>query len=155
MGYPNRDNRGGRSGGRGFGGRSFGGEKRFRPAEMHKAICSNCGKECEVPFKPSDDKPVYCRDCFAKNRSHEERNFGGDRRESRPAFKRFDDNRQNSSPRTNELDSINNKLDQILKILNNRSESTITKETPVEVIEKKKKVSKKTLLETPQETPEE
>ena len=40
----------------------------FRPREMHKAICSECGKECEIPFKPTEGRPVYCRDCFAKKR---------------------------------------------------------------------------------------
>jgi len=38
------------------------------PREMHKAVCSECGKECEVPFKPTEGKPVFCRDCFAKRR---------------------------------------------------------------------------------------
>ncbi|NOX71942.1 MAG: DNA-directed RNA polymerase [Candidatus Micrarchaeota archaeon] len=38
------------------------------PREMHKAICSDCGKECEVPFKPTEGRPVYCRDCFQKHR---------------------------------------------------------------------------------------
>jgi len=38
------------------------------PREMHKAVCSECKKECEVPFKPTEGKPVYCRDCFAKRR---------------------------------------------------------------------------------------
>ena len=36
--------------------------------EMHKATCADCGKECEVPFKPSGDRPVYCRDCYQKHR---------------------------------------------------------------------------------------
>lgn len=36
--------------------------------EMHKAVCSDCGNECDVPFKPADDRPVYCRDCFSKHR---------------------------------------------------------------------------------------
>lgn len=36
--------------------------------EMHKAICSECKKECEVPFKPKEDRPVYCKDCFAKRK---------------------------------------------------------------------------------------
>ncbi|UCC91698.1 MAG: DNA-directed RNA polymerase [Candidatus Aenigmatarchaeota archaeon] len=40
----------------------------FRPREMHKTICSECGKECEVPFKPTEGRPVYCRDCLAKKR---------------------------------------------------------------------------------------
>jgi len=64
MGF--RDNR---SGGRGrsFGGRggSFGG-----PREMHKAICADCGQETEVPFKPTEGRPVYCRDCFSKHRTY-------------------------------------------------------------------------------------
>ena len=38
------------------------------PREMHKATCAECGKECEVPFKPSGDRPVYCKDCYAKKR---------------------------------------------------------------------------------------
>lgn len=38
------------------------------PREMHKAVCSECGQECEVPFKPSGDRPVYCRECFAKKK---------------------------------------------------------------------------------------
>ena len=38
------------------------------PREMHKATCSECKKECEVPFKPAEGKPVFCRDCFAKHK---------------------------------------------------------------------------------------
>ena len=38
------------------------------PREMHKAVCADCGKECEVPFKPIEGRPVYCRECFAKKR---------------------------------------------------------------------------------------
>ncbi len=49
---------GDRQGGGGFGG----------PREMHKATCADCGKECEVPFKPKADRPVYCRDCFSKHK---------------------------------------------------------------------------------------
>ena len=58
--------RGGGSGGfrGGSGGsRNFGG-----PREMHKAVCSECHQECEVPFKPKDDRPVFCRDCFMKKK---------------------------------------------------------------------------------------
>ena len=36
---------------------------------MHKAICADCNKECEVPFKPTGDRPVYCQPCFAKRRA--------------------------------------------------------------------------------------
>lgn len=58
----------------GFRGRGgFGGGRRFsgprEPREMHKATCSNCQKDCEVPFKPMDGKPVYCKECYMKMKS--------------------------------------------------------------------------------------
>ncbi|MBN1644605.1 DNA-directed RNA polymerase [Candidatus Woesearchaeota archaeon] len=50
-------------------GGSRGGQRQsFGPREMHKVTCSECGKECEVPFKPTEGKPVFCRECFAKRR---------------------------------------------------------------------------------------
>lgn len=53
--------------------RSFG--DRERP-QMYEAVCSDCGKRCELPFKPTGDKPVYCSQCFA--------NHGGSSRSERP-----------------------------------------------------------------------
>ena len=47
-----------------------GGFRSFEPREMHKAVCSECKKECEVPFKPTEGKPVYCKECFAKKRRY-------------------------------------------------------------------------------------
>ncbi|MFB0557623.1 MAG: CxxC-x17-CxxC domain-containing protein [Candidatus Bathyarchaeia archaeon] len=38
------------------------------PREMHKIICSDCGEEGEVPFKPTEGRPVYCRECYQKHR---------------------------------------------------------------------------------------
>lgn len=35
--------------------------------EMFPATCAACGVETEVPFRPSGERPVYCRDCFSKN----------------------------------------------------------------------------------------
>ena len=46
------------------------GKRNFGPREMHKATCYECGQECEVPFKPTEGKPVYCRECFAKKKSY-------------------------------------------------------------------------------------
>ncbi len=37
--------------------------------EMHKATCSECGSECEVPFKPAEGKRVLCNSCFKNSRS--------------------------------------------------------------------------------------
>lgn len=36
------------------------------PREMHDAVCAQCGKACQVPFEPKEDRPVYCSECFAK-----------------------------------------------------------------------------------------
>ncbi len=46
------------------------GERGFNrpPREMHKVVCSDCGQETEVPFKPDGTRPVYCRDCYSKRR---------------------------------------------------------------------------------------
>ena len=49
-------------------GPSRGPRRDFGPREMHKATCSECGTECEVPFKPTEGKPVYCRDCYRKKK---------------------------------------------------------------------------------------
>ncbi|MAG16327.1 DNA-directed RNA polymerase [Candidatus Woesearchaeota archaeon] len=38
------------------------------PREMHPATCTECGKDCEVPFKPTEGKPVYCKDCYMKRK---------------------------------------------------------------------------------------
>jgi len=56
-------------GGGGGGGGGYGGGQR----EMFSAVCSNCGKEARVPFQPRGDKPVYCSDCFEKQRSSRSR----------------------------------------------------------------------------------
>jgi len=52
----------------GYGNFGGGGRGGFGPREMHKATCADCGKETEVPFKPTEGRPVYCRDCYAKRR---------------------------------------------------------------------------------------
>ena len=63
------DDRPRRPGSGGFN-RGGGGFRDFNsgPREMHKAVCSECKQECEVPFKPTEGKPVYCKDCYAKHR---------------------------------------------------------------------------------------
>ena len=45
--------------------------------EKFKAVCSNCGKECEIPFNPTEGRPVKCNDCFKRNRfKKKRRDFG-------------------------------------------------------------------------------
>jgi len=44
------------------------GQMGFKPRKMYKTICSDCGKEAEVPFKPKEGRPVYCKECYQKHR---------------------------------------------------------------------------------------
>ncbi len=67
--------------------------------QMTKVICSGCGDECEVPFKPTSNKPVFCNTCFAKKEK------GSSNRSS---------SRGNSDK---DFDMINEKLNKIMKAL--------------------------------------
>jgi CxxC-x17-CxxC domain-containing protein len=39
------------------------------PRNETRTSCSQCGKETTVPFKPTQGRPVYCRECFQQRRS--------------------------------------------------------------------------------------
>jgi CxxC-x17-CxxC domain-containing protein len=81
---------------------------------MFKAVCSNCGKDCEVPFEPTNGKPVYCSDCFEKMGGGGESRRFQDRGPRRPDFAR----RDSSGPQNDEqLEVISRKLDKILAML--------------------------------------
>jgi len=58
-------------GGGGYGSSSRG------PREMFSATCSSCGKEAQVPFQPSGDKPVHCSDCFQQRGGASRGGYGG------------------------------------------------------------------------------
>ena len=88
-----RDDSGGRFGKRDFERPNRNPEQRM----MHQATCDKCGNKCEVPFKPTSGKPIYCSDCFRKNESSE--------------------SRDKSIPSLGELEQINLKLAKILKAL--------------------------------------
>jgi CxxC-x17-CxxC domain-containing protein len=60
--------RGGGGGGGSYGSYSGGSGASRGPREMFSATCSACGKEAQVPFQPSGDKPVYCSECFQERR---------------------------------------------------------------------------------------
>jgi CxxC-x17-CxxC domain-containing protein len=65
-----RGESGGSSYGSGYGsGYSDDGGYSRGPREMFTATCSSCGKDAQVPFRPTSGKPVYCSDCFALRRA--------------------------------------------------------------------------------------
>ena len=43
--------------------------KSLQQDSLYRAVCSHCGRECEVPFKPDPNRPVYCKECWAARRS--------------------------------------------------------------------------------------
>jgi CxxC-x17-CxxC domain-containing protein len=43
--------------------------RQFGPRQMFDAVCTECGKKTQVPFKPAADRPVYCKDCFLKRKA--------------------------------------------------------------------------------------
>jgi len=38
--------------------------------EKYKATCAECGCECEIPFNPTEGRPVKCDECFKKGRNN-------------------------------------------------------------------------------------
>jgi len=44
---------------------------RRQPREMYDAVCADCGAPTQVPFKPRNDRPVYCSSCFQNHRKAE------------------------------------------------------------------------------------
>ena len=45
-----------------------------RREESTTVTCADCGTECQVPFVPKTDRPVYCSDCFRQNKPQDSRN---------------------------------------------------------------------------------
>jgi CxxC-x17-CxxC domain-containing protein len=43
--------------------------------EMHDVVCAQCGKNTQVPFRPSGGRPVYCSDCFSKQPASSTRRY--------------------------------------------------------------------------------
>lgn len=109
----------------GFKGGNRGGDRADRgPVTMHSAICSSCGKSCEVPFRPTGDKPVYCRDCFAGRSA-----MGGDRSHRKDPRTFSQNTSHNTQPNSGsqptvansemkkQLDAMNVKLDKLMSLV--------------------------------------
>jgi CxxC-x17-CxxC domain-containing protein len=42
-----------------------------RDRVLYEAVCADCSKVCEVPFRPSEDRAVYCKECFGRRKSNQ------------------------------------------------------------------------------------
>ncbi len=134
-GYRGGFNRSGSRGGFGGGRSSFGGGRGFDRGgnrgnrEMFKTTCSNCGKECEVPFRPTNGKPVYCSDCFEK--------MGNGGRGDAPRND-FRPQTQVSAPSSSQLEALNVKLDRIISLLEPKKVEAVMPDLVVEEIKEAK-----------------
>lgn len=100
--------------------RNFGGGDSRRPS-LHDAVCDECGKDCQVPFRPSGDKPIYCSECFEKKGGRESNrpNWRGSRNRN------FDDRDRGSSSQNNISDRSTSQLIEKIEILNTKLETII------------------------------
>ncbi len=133
-----------RGGGRSnFGGNRRGGDR--REVQMHQAICDKCHKSCEVPFRPSSDKPIYCNDCFSDKRGNEaprrdfknrdsNRDFGNKQNFSKPSFEK-----SSGDDIKKQLADINAKLDRLASLL----EKAESPKVPNTIVSSAKPVTKK------------
>lgn len=132
------------------------------PKQLFSAICADCRKPCQVPFRPSGDKPIYCKDCFMKRK---EKTAGDTWRSDAP---QSGSPKQNSAPTYAErpgatgspakpqqssggvqlvdlkrqMDLMSAKLDMLLQKLEGagtKAKKVITKKTPAKKVGKGKK----------------
>jgi len=150
-------------GGSNRGGSSSGGYDR---PELYKAVCAECGRDCEVPFKPNGSRPIYCSSCFEAQGGGSDRaqrrdsrsSFGGNSRPTFDARPSYDAGERNltSKPQTVlDLRAINIKLDRILDLLSQKSLPAGVSEVVDEKVAKTKlikKLIKKSLKESSEDT---
>lgn len=126
-----------------FGGGSrpaFGGGRDRDRSEMFEATCDQCGRECEVPFRPSGNKPVYCNNCFSAQQGDQRPSFDRprqDRFEKKDSFsfgasktiQPSSGNDKQLESMKQQLNSLHEKVDALTQLL--RSERKTASEKPV------------------------
>jgi CxxC-x17-CxxC domain-containing protein len=167
-------NGGDRRGGGGFRGgkpafqnKSWGVDRGEKP--MFKATCSECGKSCEVPFRPTGEKPVFCSDCFNKMRDPSDSRGGrsessdrgpkrdfNDRHAPRPEYSAPRDPRAPYKPApandntSKQLSDISFKLDKLISAI---EKMTVAAQPKLITVNTTKLEVKKQLLPTKEMTP--
>jgi len=118
---------------------------------MFQAVCAECGKSCEVPFKPTGSKPVLCRDCFRATQPQDRRD---DRRDSYRDNHR-DERRTERRPREIETYSpgisgmkSTEHFDQQFNLLNEKLDRILKRLTPTYLRENKKVMDETDVDET-------
>ena len=129
-------NRGGFGGGRPAYRDNGAGRPNFRredrgPVTMTKVTCDACKKPCEVPFKPTAGKPVYCNDCFRSQGAGQDRAPRRDfnNRPARPSFPSNEGGNNNDVKR--QLELLNSKLDKMIVSIENLAHTKSATKTEV------------------------
>ena len=91
--------------------RSFRNSRDDRRGESTTVTCADCGTECRVPFIPKTDRPVYCSDCFAQNKSQDSGNDRYSRNDRGSRYSKYQDSR----PRRGDYSSKSTKLKSLKK----------------------------------------
>jgi len=127
-----------------FSGRGgFSGSRDRGSVTMYPAICDKCGKPCEVPFKPTSGKPVYCSACF-EGKKETGNNRGGSRfsQKSYGSYKApiksdfsSDASKENNNEIKKQLEILNGKMDLLIKAI-----ETLVITKPLIIKEKIKKM---------------
>jgi CxxC-x17-CxxC domain-containing protein len=142
---------GNKFGGGKFGGgfKKFGGPRGGKPfgdREMFDATCSSCGKPCQVPFRPTGEKPVFCRDCFAKQEPAPWRNDNRPPRFERPPRDARPSGGGDIDGLKYRIQSLENKVDRLLEIVSGgkKESAPLSKAEEKPEAPKKEKKAKKT-----------
>lgn len=137
-----------------------------RPMEMFEATCASCGKTCEVPFRPNGKKPVYCRDCFAKNggpaasqgpsdrfaprMDRGPRDSHGDRNDRRsfapahaPSFAPRQDSNKGLDDVKRQIEALGTKIDRLISIMGEKEAASAVSTPVASAAPAKKKAAKK------------
>lgn len=160
-----------RFGGNDRGGRpSFGGKPSFnrgsdrgfdRDRQMHSAKCGDCGKTCEVPFRPTGERPVYCNDCFGGKSDDRGAAFG--KRDSAPrSYEKPAYSKPSYAPSAapdasiselkRQIEMVNTKLDKLIQSMEHKTSALVAKAVVTEAPKKAEKPAKKVVAKVAPKT---
>lgn len=149
----------GASGGGGFGGAPRGDFS--GPKEMHQATCAQCGKSCEVPFRPNGKKPVFCKECFTAGKTEgSAQSFSRPDSAPRPPYRndarpemrhehRPESGGRHSDELKSQIEGLNAKIDALTRLVEGFAKAPAAKEGVAAAVKaalkpkKAKKASKK------------
>lgn len=114
-----------------------------RGKDMYDAVCDKCGNDCKVPFKPSEDKPIFCSSCFEKKEAGRDNSGRNSYRKESSAKS------ENLAPL---LIEINQKLEKIFDYISKEEKNLEVKEEikkPAKTVKKTKTAMKIVKKEKP------